>query len=322
MDREQARRRHAELCTELHRHNYRYYVLDAPEIPDSEYDRLFRELLELEAAWPELLTPESPSQRVGAAPLEKFEPVRHSLPMLSLENAFDEQEMREFDARLKRFLAADGEIDYVCETKMDGVAVELVYRDGRLAIGATRGDGTTGETITENLKTLPSIPLVLQAGAPPLLEVRGEVYMNLADFQGLNREREEEGQPTFANPRNATAGSLRQLDSAITARRPLRIFCYGVGQIEGAQARDPPSSSSNACRTGDCGSTWPRPGGCGGWRRSWQPTKSCRSGARPSPTRSTAWWSRSTPWPCSGNWGRRAAPRAGPSPSSSRRGRR
>ena len=233
MDRAQARERHAELSQQLRHHNYLYYVLDRPQIPDSVYDRLFRELLDLEKAWPELVSPDSPSQRIGAAPLEKFAPVRHSLPMLSLENAFDEGEMREFDARLKRFLATEKEIDYVCETKMDGVAVELVYREGKLTVGATRGDGTTGEMITQNLKTIPSIPLVLQAGAPPLLEVRGEVYMDLADFQALNREREEEGQPTFANPRNATAGSLRQLDSAITARRPLKIFCYGVGRLEG-----------------------------------------------------------------------------------------
>jgi DNA ligase (NAD+) len=237
MDRDQARRRHAELSQELHRHNYLYYVLDRPEISDAEYDRLFRELLEIERAHPELVTPDSPSQRVGAPPLEKFEPVRHSLPMLSLENAFDEAEMREFDARIKRFLATGAAIEYVCEPKMDGVAVELVYHEGRLAVGSTRGDGATGEGVTENLKTIPSIPLVLRPPCPALLEVRGEVYMDLADFQAFNREREEAGEPTFANPRNATAGSLRQLDSAVTATRPLRIFCYGLGRIEGAAPR-------------------------------------------------------------------------------------
>lgn len=233
MDQSQARLRHAELCAQLHRHNYLYYVLDRPEISDAEYDRLFRELLKIEGAFPELATPTSPSQRVGAAPLEKFEPVRHTLPMLSLENAFDEGEMREFDARIKRFLATDEEIEYVCEMKMDGVAVELVYRDGELETGSTRGDGSTGEKITENLKTIPSVPLLLRPPFPARLEVRGEVYMDLEDFQALNQEREEEGLPAFANPRNATAGSLRQLDSSITARRPLRIFCYGTGLVEG-----------------------------------------------------------------------------------------
>ncbi len=229
-----ARHRHRELSTVLHHHNYCYYVLDRPEITDAEYDRLFRELQELERAHPELLSPDSPSQRVGAAPLDRFEPLRHSLPMLSLENAFSADEIREFDARVKRFLARDSDLHYVCEMKLDGVAVELVYRDGRLVAGATRGDGSTGETITANLRTIPSLPLVLRCPAPALLEVRGEVFMEKKEFQDFNREREEEGQTTFANPRNATAGSLRQLDSRITARRPLQIFCYGVGLIEGA----------------------------------------------------------------------------------------
>ncbi len=233
MTREQARSRHAELCSGLHRHNYLYYVFDRPEVSDAEYDRLFRELLELEEAFPELVTADSPSQRVGAPPLEKFPSHRHSVPMLSLENAFDEAEIREFDARIKRFLASSKEIDYVCEMKLDGVAVELVYRDGHLAVGSTRGDGTVGEEVTENLKTIRTIPLVLQQPCPALLEVRGEVYMDLKDFQAFNREREEEGEPTFANPRNATAGSLRQLNSKVTARRPLKIFCYGVGNVEG-----------------------------------------------------------------------------------------
>ncbi|WP_027715920.1 NAD-dependent DNA ligase LigA [Desulfuromonas sp. TF] len=233
MEKSQAYRRHAELCSLLHHHNYLYYALDRPEISDSEYDRLFRELQEIEKAFPELATADSPSRRVGAPPLEKFEPVRHTLPMLSLENSFDESEMREFDARIRRFLASDAEIEYACEMKMDGVAVELVYRDGFLETGSTRGDGITGEKITENLKTIPSIPLKLRSSCPPLLEVRGEVYMNLKDFQALNHEREEEGQPAFANPRNATAGSLRQLDSSVTARRPLRIFSYGTGRVDG-----------------------------------------------------------------------------------------
>ncbi|MBE0595894.1 MAG: NAD-dependent DNA ligase LigA, partial [Desulfuromonadales bacterium] len=167
--------------------------------------------------------------------LDKFEPVRHTFPMLSLENAMSATELGEFDERSRRFLGTREELDYLCELKMDGVAVELVYRQGGLALGSTRGDGTTGERITENLKTIPTIALLLQGDFPPLLEVRGEVYMDLADFQALNREREEAGEPVFANPRNATAGSLRQLDSAITARRPLKIACYGVGTIEGVE---------------------------------------------------------------------------------------
>ncbi len=229
----QDRQRHAELCDALHHHNFLYHVLDRPEIPDAEFDRLFRELLQLEQRHPELVTPESPSRRVGAPPLEKFETVRHTQPMLSLENAFNDQEMREFDERIKRFLATEDPVEYVCEMKMDGVAVELVYHDGVLTTGSTRGDGTVGEKITENLKTVPSIPLVLNRPCPEILEVRGEVFMDLADFQALNRHREEEGLATFANPRNATAGSLRQLDSGITALRPLKIFCYGVGEVAG-----------------------------------------------------------------------------------------
>jgi len=236
MNTEQARTRHAELCTELHRHNYLYYVLDRPEISDTEYDRLFRELIELEQSIPDLATPDSPSQRVGAPPLEKFEPVRHSLPMLSLNNRKNEEEFRDFDSQVHRFLSLPAErpVEYLCEMKMDGVAVELVYHDGTLVNGSTRGDGATGEKIIENLKTIPSIPLVLRAPFPSLLEVRGEVYINTAEFQRWNRELEENGQPTFANPRNAAAGSLRQLDSRVTALRPLNIFCYGVGMLEGA----------------------------------------------------------------------------------------
>ncbi len=232
-DHHQAQKRHGELCAALHHHNYLYHVLDRPEIPDAEYDRLFKELLQIEIDHPELGTPESPSRRIGAPALDKFEPVRHTHPMLSLENAFNDQEMREFDARIKRFLATDAPIEYVCEMKMDGVAVELVYRDGVLVTASTRGDGAVGEKITENVKTIPSIPLVLNRPCPEILEIRGEVFMDLADFQALNRNREEEALATFANPRNATAGSLRQLDSSITASRPLKIFCYGVGEVAG-----------------------------------------------------------------------------------------
>jgi DNA ligase (NAD+) len=235
MTKEQARRHHAELCSELHRHNHLYYVLDRPEISDAEYDRLFRELLELEKAFPDLVTPQSPSQRVGAQPLAKFEQVRHSLPMLSLNNRKNAGEFREFDAQVHRFLSLPPTetVEYVCEMKMDGVAVELVYRDGRLVNGSTRGDGTVGEYILENLKTISAIPLVLRTPCPSLLEVRGEVYIDTAEFQRWNRELEESGQASFANPRNAAAGSLRQLDSQVTALRPLNIYCYGTGLLKG-----------------------------------------------------------------------------------------
>jgi len=235
MDREKARSRHTELSRELHRHCHLYYVLDRPEIPDTEYDRLFRELLDIERAFPELVTPDSPSQRVGAPPLDKFEPVRHSLPMLSLNNRRNEEEIREFDAQVKRFLSLPLEesVDYVCEMKMDGTAVELVYREGKLINGSTRGDGLVGEGILENLRTIPTVPLVLSPGTPSILDVRGEVYIDTDDFQRWNRDLEENGQSTFVNPRNAAAGSLRQLDSRVTADRPLKIFCYGIGLCVG-----------------------------------------------------------------------------------------
>ncbi len=228
--------RAAKLREEINYHNYRYYVMDSPVISDAQFDRLLNELQELEEHYPELVTPDSPTQRVGAAPLEKFETVRHRQPMLSLENAFSEAEAREFDERLKRFLRATADFHYVMEPKVDGCAIELVYEQGAFTVGATRGDGIRGENVTQNLKTIHTIPLQVLTGeepAPDLLEVRGEVYMDLKEFEKLNREREDRGEPAFANPRNAAAGSLRQLDPAITAARPLKIFCYGVGEVRG-----------------------------------------------------------------------------------------
>jgi DNA ligase (NAD+) len=225
-----------ELREQIHYHNYRYYVLDSPVISDAEFDRLMNELLALEEKYPELVTPDSPSQRVGAPPLEKFETVRHRQPMLSLEDAFSEAEAREFEARLQRFLRTTEAFDYVVEPKMDGCAVELVYEQGRFTVGSTRGDGYRGENVTQNLRTIHTIPLqVLQdrEPAPELLEVRGEVYMDLEEFRKLNQERLAQGDPPFANPRNAAAGSLRQLDPNITAARPLKIYCYGVGEVSG-----------------------------------------------------------------------------------------
>ena len=227
----------AYLRREIERHNYRYYVLDDPLVGDAEYDRLFQRLLELEKRYPELASPDSPTQKVGAPPLEKFGTVRHTLPMLSLNNANKREELVEFDQRIRRFLKSPRLIEYAVEPKIDGVAVELVYEGGRLRTGSTRGDGIQGEDITVNLKTIRSIPLTLQKekrAIPERLEVRGEVFLSRRAFQRLNREREEAGQPFFANPRNAAAGSLKQLDSSITARRPLDIFCHGMGEVRGA----------------------------------------------------------------------------------------
>ncbi len=236
MTREEAQKEIEKLRKEIHYHNYRYYVLDDPVISDAEYDRLFRRLQELEEQFPDLITPDSPTQRVGAEPLEAFETVQHTVPMLSLDNAFTEEEVREFDARLHRLLQMDAPFEYTVEPKIDGVAVELVYQDGRFVLGSTRGDGVTGENITANLKTLPQIPLQLLDDTLPIpsrLEVRGEVYYPLDAFRKLNEERERAGEPVFANPRNAAAGSLRQLDPRITAQRPLEIFIHGLGVIEG-----------------------------------------------------------------------------------------
>lgn len=224
------------LRDQLHYHSYRYYVLDDPEISDAEYDRLFRELEDLEAQHPELITPDSPTQRVGAKPAESFESYRHTLPMLSLDNALNEEEFLAFDERTKRALGTAADLEYVCEPKLDGLAVELVYENGTLTVGATRGDGFVGENVTQNIKTVKSIPLKLLADKnviPERLEVRGEVILGIKEFENINRIREENGEPTFANPRNAAAGSLRQLDPKVTASRPLDMFCYGIGQVTG-----------------------------------------------------------------------------------------
>lgn len=224
------------LREEIRYHNHRYYSLDDPEISDAEYDRVFRRLLALEQQHPELVTPESPTQKVGARPQKAFSEVKHSLPMLSLENSVSDQDLRDFDTRVKRFLGNDSPVEYTVEPKIDGLAVELVYKNGALTVASTRGDGFTGENVTQNIKTILTIPLTLtkkkNALPPPdLLEVRGEVYMELEAFEELNHERAEKDLPSFANPRNAAAGSLRQLDPKITARRPLNMFCYGIGTV-------------------------------------------------------------------------------------------
>ena len=220
----------------LHRHNHRYYVLDDPEISDAEYDRMMQELVALETAYPELASPDSPSARVGAAPLDKFESIAHSLPMLSLDNGFDDSDILDFDRRIKKNLDTDEDILYTAEPKMDGLAVELVYEKGRLITASTRGDGIRGEVITANAKTIRTVPLVLlenkDVKIPAYLEVRGEVFMGLECFRRLNAEKLKAGIAPFANPRNAAAGSLRQLDPAVTAKRPLEIFCYGIGRSD------------------------------------------------------------------------------------------
>ncbi|MCQ3031772.1 NAD-dependent DNA ligase LigA [Pseudomonas syringae] len=229
-----------ELRAELDQHNYRYHVLDEPSIPDAEYDRLFHELKALEAENPHLVTPDSPTQRVGSAALSAFTQVRHEVPMLSLGNAFEDVDMREFDRRVTEgldlpagdLLGSGAKVQYSCEPKLDGLAVSLLYRDGALVRGATRGDGTTGEDISINVRTVRNIPLKLHGtGWPEVLEVRGEVFMSKAGFERLNASQAEIGGKTFANPRNAAAGSLRQLDSKITANRPLEFCAYGLGQV-------------------------------------------------------------------------------------------
>ncbi len=226
MDRNEAIQRVKELRKIIEQHNYYYYVKDNPQISDYEYDQLMQELIHIETEFPELLTPDSPTQRVGGAPLESFEKVEHSIPMLSLSNAFDEQDLRDFDRRVRQGLGVEGPIGYICELKIDGLAVSLRYENGRFVRGATRGDGRTGEDITQNLRTIRSLPLVLKK--PLTIEVRGEAFMPRRAFERLNKERAMREELLFANPRNAAAGSLRQLDPKIAASRSLDIFLYSV----------------------------------------------------------------------------------------------
>jgi len=228
----------ARLRDELERHNFLYYVLDQPEISDSEYDAKMRRLVELEAAHPELADPTSPTQRVGATPSERFGKVRHTVPMLSLDNAMSREEAQQFEARIRRFLNHQGPIEYVAEHKLDGIAVELVYERGLFTHGSTRGDGTIGEDVTANLKTVRSVPLRLRAPTkgrplPERLEIRGEVILSKKGFAQVNAQQVERGEPEFMNPRNATGGSLRQLDPRVTASRPLDLFCHSSASLEG-----------------------------------------------------------------------------------------
>ncbi|MBT8429951.1 MAG: NAD-dependent DNA ligase LigA, partial [Gammaproteobacteria bacterium] len=223
-----------QLREQIERHNYQYYVLDNPLVPDSEYDRLFRSLQQLEAEYPELVSPDSPTQRVGAVPLAAFEQVEHQVPMLSLENALSPEAMVEFDRRVHERLGRDDDVSYAAEPKLDGLAISVRYEDGRLVQAATRGDRTRGENVTQNVRTIASIPLrLLGDDWPPVLEVRGEIFMPRKGFDELNRRQRQQGEKTFANPRNAAAGSLRQLDARITASRPLAMYCYGLGEVAG-----------------------------------------------------------------------------------------
>ncbi|HYM56692.1 MAG TPA: NAD-dependent DNA ligase LigA [Solirubrobacteraceae bacterium] len=230
-----AERRAAELRRELEHHNRRYYVLDDPEVGDDVYDALLDELRRIEAEHPELVRPDSPTQRVGAEPVSRLEKVTHLQPMFSLANARSEEELRAWVTRMRSHLAREGiedpQFEFVAEPKIDGLAISLVYRDGVLERGATRGNGEVGEDVTHNLRTIPSIPLRIEA-APPLLEVRGEIYMSLTDFAALNERRAEQGLSTFMNPRNSAAGTIRQLDPALAAARPLSMWCYGIGATE------------------------------------------------------------------------------------------
>ena len=223
------------LRKEINDHNIRYYVKDDPLISDHEYDILLKKLIKIEKQYPNLIIPESPTQRVGAPPISAFDSIEHQLPLLSLDNAMDHNDIFEFDLRIKNGIGLEGEIEYVAEPKLDGVAVELVYHNGKLVNGSTRGDGLTGEDITNNLKTIRAIPLTINniKNIPKILEIRGEVYINKTDFKLLNDTRLNENKQPFANPRNCAAGSLRQLDPSITSDRPLRIYCYALGVIQG-----------------------------------------------------------------------------------------
>jgi len=236
------KKRIRELEDLLTRYNREYYELDEPSVPDSEYDRLFRELQALEQQHPELASPHSPTQKVGSKPLDKFEPVKHEVPMLSLDNAFSEDEFEAFSQRVQQRLDSSATIVYCCEPKLDGLAVSILYEQGQLVRAATRGDGYTGENITENVKTIRNVPLKLADGAPQKLEVRGEVFMPTAAFDALNERARQQDGKVFANPRNAAAGSLRQLDSRVTAKRPLHFYAYSLGLIDADAEQQLPAS--------------------------------------------------------------------------------
>jgi DNA ligase (NAD+) len=236
--RRDAEARVAELRAQITHHDERYYVLDEPEIPDAEYDKLMNELRALEAEYPDLITPESPTQRVAGAPSEEFGEVIHKVPMLSLDNAFSDEDVQGFDRRIHERLGVEGDLDYWAEPKLDGLAVTVIYRHGKLAQAATRGDGVRGEDVTANVRKIGSVPRELHGKAPEVLEVRGEVFMPIKGFERMNRVAREKGEKVFVNPRNAAAGSLRVLDPGITAKRPLKLYFYSLGTVEGGAVPD------------------------------------------------------------------------------------
>ena len=305
------------LRAALEQHNYRYYVLDDPSVSDAEYDALLRELEELEARHPELVRAESPTQRVGAAPAAQFNTLAHLQPMLSLGNVFDEREFGDFHSRVANELDV-AEVEFAVEPKLDGLAISLVYEAGRLVRAATRGDGSYGEDVTANVRTIRAIPLVLRRNAPRLLEVRGEIYMDKAGFVALNARQESQGQKVFVNPRNAAAGSLRQLDPRVTASRPLTIYCYGVGAVEGG-AR-PTTQAATLDWLQELGlRVSPESTVCTGQAVAWRTFTPWPRAATRCPMKSTASCTRSTP-----SWRRSASAswrvrRAGQWHSSSRR---
>ena len=242
----------ARLRETVNRHNYLYHTLDTPEVSDAEFDRLFHELKALESDYPDLVADDSPTQRVGSQPLDSFDQVVHEMPMLSLDNAFGEEDMHDFNRRVLARLGSNDDVAYACEPKIDGVAVSLLYDDGRLVRGATRGDGTTGEDITSNVRTIDSIPLTLMGtGYPQRLEVRGEIYFSLSGFEQMNNDALARGQKIFANPRNAAAGTLRQLDPRETAQRPLTMFAYSIGFVAGGEM--PATHTEILARLGEWG---------------------------------------------------------------------
>ena len=305
------------LAREIAHHDRLYHTQDAPEITDADYDALRRRNAAIEARFPHLIRADSPSNRVGGAPETGFAKVRHRVPMLSLDNAFDAEEFAEFCARARRFLGlgADAPLAFVAEPKIDGLSINLTYEHGRFVRGATRGDGTEGEDVTANLRTMKSVPDRLKGHAPALIEIRGEVFMTKADFLALNEAQADAGQKVFANPRNAAAGSLRQLDARITAGRPLSLFAYAQGESSEPVADTHWDYLRAPARLGFPGQSAVAPveerDRC---RR--VPGRDRRSNAPVSATTSTAWSTRSTTWHCNGGWASSAARRAGRSPGS------
>lgn len=305
--------RAAFLRSEIERHNRLYYLEEKPEISDTEFDLLFRELQALEERYPELRTPDSPTQRVGAPPVERFESHTHTVPMLSLDNAFTEEELRAFDARCRKGLGREGSVQYSAEYKFDGLSIALIYQDRVLAVAATRGDGFTGEVVTANARTVRGVPLSLSDGAPDRLEVRGEVVMYKADFEELNRLRLEAGEEPFVNPRNAASGGMRQKDSRLTARRRLRFMPY--------QVVNPPENVGTQCEAlawlGELGFVVrSNPRVCDGIGDLLRYIEEARNAGRRCPLALTEWSSRSTRFRNRNGWASRPAVPDGRSPTS------